>query len=117
MGERLVTPLPGKEEAMQQSGQQSGQHCGQQRGRNPTWHAGAELSAMNVSAGVASPWRTAPVLEEARRSVAAVEWRTAPVLEAARRSVAAVEPDRSQDDDDAGLTVGPGDPFGAIKKT
>ena len=99
MGERLVTPLPGKEEAMQQSGQQSGQHCGQQRGRNPTWHAGAELSAMNVSAGVASPWRTAPVLEEARRSVAAVE------------------PDRSQDDDDAGLTVGPGDPFGAIKKT
>ncbi len=54
---------------------------------------------MNVSAGVAPPWRTAPVLEEARRSVAAVE------------------PDRSQDDDDAGLTVGPGDPFGAIKKT
>jgi hypothetical protein len=89
--------LQGEEEAKQQSGQL--------RGIQPVWFAGAELSPMNVGTGVGPPWRTAPVLVEARPSHSRAHGATVESIEGRDK-----DHDHLQEDD-AGLNVGPGDPF------
>ena len=88
-------------------GEEAKQESGQLRGIQPAWFAGAELSPMNVGTSVAPRWRTAPVLVEARRSHSRGHGATVESIEG--RDKDRVK-DRSQEDD-AGLNVGPGDPF------